>query len=47
MKTTAARRAALEKWIVARHPYDTPEVVALPIAHGHRRYLDWVRDAVQ
>jgi len=47
MKTTAARRAALEKWIVARHPYDTPEVVALPIARGHRRYLDWVRDAVR
>ncbi|HOC54885.1 MAG TPA: divalent-cation tolerance protein CutA [Verrucomicrobiota bacterium] len=47
MKTTAARLAALEKLIVARHPYDTPELVALPIARGNRRYLDWVRAAVQ
>lgn len=47
MKTTAARLAALEKLIVARHPYDTPELVALPIARGNRRYLDWVREAVQ
>ena len=47
MKTTAARLAALEKLIVATHPYDTPELVALPIARGSRRYLDWVRTAVR
>jgi periplasmic divalent cation tolerance protein len=35
--------AALEKLIVATHPYDTPEFVVLPISRGNKRYLDWVR----
>lgn len=24
------------------HPYDTPEVIALPVTHGNQGYLDWV-----
>jgi periplasmic divalent cation tolerance protein len=28
--------------IVEHHPYDTPEVVALPIVAGHTGYLDWI-----
>ena len=47
MKTTAARLAALEKLIVAGHPYDTPEFVVLPISGGSRPYLDWVQDSVK
>jgi periplasmic divalent cation tolerance protein len=31
--------------VVEHHPYETPEVVALPIVSGHPGYLDWV-DAV-
>jgi periplasmic divalent cation tolerance protein len=46
LKTTTARLAALEKLVVAKHPYDTPEFVVLPISRGNRRYLDWVRDSV-
>jgi len=46
MKTTTARLAALEKLIVATHPYDTPEFVVLPISRGNKRYLDWVRASV-
>jgi periplasmic divalent cation tolerance protein len=46
MKTTTARLAALEKLIVSRHPYDTPEFVVLPISRGHKRYLDWVQESV-
>jgi len=46
MKTTTARLAALEKLVVAKHPYDTPEFVALPISRGNQRYLDWVQDSV-
>jgi len=42
LKTTAARLTALEKLILATHPYDTPEFVVLPITRGTRRYLDWV-----
>ena len=47
MKTTTARLAELEKLIVGRHPYDTPEFVVLPISRGNRRYLDWVEASVK
>ena len=41
-KTTAARYAALEAAIRARHPYELPEIVAVPISHGLPDYLAWV-----
>ena len=47
LKTTAARLAALERLIVARHPYDTPEFIVLPVKRGNRRYLDWLADSVR
>jgi periplasmic divalent cation tolerance protein len=46
LKTTTARLPALEKLIVAKHPYDTPEFLVLPINRGTRRYLDWVDKTV-
>lgn len=42
MKTTRRRLAALEKLILARHPYDTAEFVVLPLQAGSSRYLDWI-----
>jgi len=41
-KTTRAKLRALEKLIVAKHPYDTPEFIVLPITTGNKRYLDWL-----
>jgi periplasmic divalent cation tolerance protein len=47
LKTTKARLAALEKLILARHPYQTPEFLVLPLAAGNKNYLDWLgRDDV-
>ena len=42
IKTTEDRYAALEQAIRARHPYELPEIVALPIERGLAAYLDWV-----
>ncbi len=28
------------------HPYDTPEVIALPIRAGNQAYLDWINSAI-
>jgi periplasmic divalent cation tolerance protein len=28
------------------HPYDTPEVVAIPILAGNKTYLDWIDSAI-
>jgi periplasmic divalent cation tolerance protein len=46
-KTTKAKLKALEKRILDRHPYDTPEFVVLPIKSGTKTYLDWIRDSVR
>jgi len=42
LKTAKAKLAALEKLILSRHPYDTPEFLALPLSAGSRKYLDWL-----
>ena len=46
-KTTTRRLAALEKLVVAKHPYDTPEFVVISVAGGNNRYLDWLAGAVR
>jgi periplasmic divalent cation tolerance protein len=42
LKTTQARLSALKERVVELHPYDVPEILALPVADGHEPYLDWV-----
>jgi periplasmic divalent cation tolerance protein len=46
VKTTAARYPRLEAALLRLHPYDTPEVVALPLASGSPRYLEWLARSV-
>ena len=41
-KTRASRAAALAARVRALHPYELPEVVALPVTDGSRAYLRWV-----
>ena len=47
LKTTAARYPRLEARLRELHPYDCPEVIALPIEAGHPPYVDWVMQSVQ
>ena len=42
IKTTAGRYTELETAIRELHPYDVPEIIALPIAQGLPAYLDWL-----
>ncbi len=46
IKTTAARMAALETRLKALHPYELPELIAVPVNAGSEAYLDWVRQNV-
>ena len=46
IKVSAGRFAALRDAIVAAHPYDLPEIIALPIVQGYEPYLEWVRSEV-
>ncbi len=45
-KTTRPRLVALKKLILAKHPYDTPEFVALSLDAGSKPYLDWLAASV-
>ena len=47
IKTTEARYAALEEVIRVRHPYDVPEIVAIPITQGLPAYLAWLEAETQ
>ncbi|MCL2021970.1 MAG: divalent-cation tolerance protein CutA [Betaproteobacteria bacterium] len=43
IKTGRANYPALETFIRANHPYELPEIIALPLAEGLPPYLDWVK----
>ncbi len=47
LKTRSALVSRVIDMIVERHPYDTPEVVAVPIVSGHDGYLDWIDDVTR
>ena len=42
LKTQKSKLAALEKLILAKHPYDTPEFLVLPLRAGNEKYLAWL-----
>ena len=42
IKTTAERYPVLETAIRAAHPYELPEIIAVPIERGLPGYLAWV-----
>ena len=47
IKTTASRFEALKARLLQLHPYELPELIAIPVERGHTAYLDWVRDSVK
>ncbi len=42
IKTAEDRTAAVIDAVRKMHPYDLPEIIALPVADGLPEYLDWV-----
>lgn len=43
IKTTGARLEAVKAHLDEHHPYDVPEILALPVRDGGAAYLAWVR----
>lgn len=41
-KTSADRYEALETTLRQLHPYEVPEIIALPLAAGLPEYLEWI-----
>ncbi len=46
IKTHAERWEALRETLVREHPYELPEVLALPVLAGHPPYLQWLDEGV-
>lgn len=42
IKTKKSLFAELAAVLQARHSYETPEIIALPIKAGNKSYLDWI-----
>jgi periplasmic divalent cation tolerance protein len=45
LKARKSKLAALEKRILALHPYDTPEFLVLPVTAANEVYLDWLHQS--
>lgn len=46
VKTTKSQYRKLERKILELHPYEVPEIIALSIADGLPKYLEWVKGEV-
>jgi periplasmic divalent cation tolerance protein len=46
IKTSTDRYPALAARLAALHPYEVPEIIALPLAAGHPPYLSWLAGQV-
>jgi periplasmic divalent cation tolerance protein len=42
IKTTESQLPALIARLIALHPYELPEAIAVPVVGGHAPYLAWV-----
>jgi periplasmic divalent cation tolerance protein len=46
IKTVREKYQQLEDWLGENHPYDVPEIVALPVGRVSAQYFAWIEDCV-
>ena len=46
IKTSAERFEAMRAWLLEAHPYEVPELLALPVEAGAAPYLAWVLESL-
>ena len=47
VKTTEQKVEQLITFVKENHPYEVPEIIALPLTEGLPDYLDWVRESMK
>ena len=47
IKTRQNLYQEVEKAIKTLHPYEAPEIIAVPILEGNKDYLDWITQVVR
>ncbi len=46
IKTSSAAYTRLEQRVRALHPYELPEIIAVPIQIGQADYIQWINDSL-
>ena len=46
IKTTANHFSSVEKLMLEKHPYDTPQILAFETTNIHGSYADWLKNSV-
>jgi len=46
IKTRQERVDEVTEFIKANHPYELPEIIAVPITSGYEPYLNWISESV-
>ena len=46
IKTKEENFKIVEKIILDSHPYQTPEILAVPVCHGNHEYISWINQVV-
>lgn len=47
VKTAIDRFETLKEFVLKHHPYEVPEVIALPVERGHASYLEWIVESTR
>lgn len=47
VKSTKARLPRIISLVRSLHPYEVPEIIAVPVIGGYRGYLDWIDESVR
>lgn len=47
LKTNQAHQQALLDCLKSHHPYQTPELLVLPVTHGDNDYLSWLNASLR
>jgi periplasmic divalent cation tolerance protein len=47
LKTNRANQQALLDCLKSHHPYQTPELLVLPVVHGDNDYLSWLNASLR
>ncbi|MCI0668259.1 MAG: divalent-cation tolerance protein CutA, partial [Methylococcaceae bacterium] len=46
IKTASSHYTEVERCILEQHPYELPEVIAVPVQQGSDEYLTWIRECL-
>ena len=47
IKSTEERFASIKRLVLEEHPYELPELIAVPVTKGLPDYLDWIKQCTK